>query len=304
MSVLALDIGGTKIAAARVNRRGVLTDRTSVPTPAAVGAPAIIAACHQLCEEIFPTAAPRAIGIGTAGVVDRDGRRIIAATSAIHNWAGTDLAGELEAVTGVPVIIENDVNAHLRGEMWQGAATSGDTIAMVAVGTGIGGALAIDRAIRVGPRGLGGDIGHVPITISTALRCPCGAPHPHLETIASGPAMVAWYHERGGSTAITSGTDLFAAADAGDQLAAEVITAAAEALGGVLAGVANLIDPDRIVVGGGVAGAGSRWWTPLTKTFRAGLLPALADLQLSAAALGADAALVGAAHLAYEGITS
>lgn len=301
MSLVALDIGGTKIAAAKTTPDGQILARASAPTPAKSGGAAIIAAALELINQLCAHQPPTRIGVGTAGVVDRQGEAIIAATDAIGGWVGTNIAAALSAATGAQVRVENDVNAHLRGEMWRGAARGADSAIMAAIGTGIGGAIALGGEILIGKRGLGGDIGHLPIAPDlTSLACPCGARSAHLEAICSGPGMLAWYLERGGDAQVNSGKALVAKA-ADDPLAAAVIDTAASLLGASLGGIANVIDPQVVVIGGGVANAGSRWWEPLRNAFTAALMPALSGLPLVQATLGTDAALLGASKLALEG---
>lgn len=301
MSLVALDIGGTKIAAAKTTQAGEILARASAPTPATAGGAAIISTALELIETLCADDRVTRIGVGTAGVVDRQGETIIAATDAIRGWVGTNLARELSAATGATVRVENDVNAHLRGEMWQGAARGATSVLMAAIGTGIGGAIALNGEVLIGAHGLGGDIGHVAISPSlTELVCPCGAGSAHLEAIASGPGMAAWYVERGGSEQITSGKALFDAAPT-DRLAAQVIADAATLIGRALGGIANVFDPQVVVIGGGVANAGERWWRPLQDAFASALMPSLAALAPRAASLGNDAALLGATKLALEG---
>ncbi|MFG1912153.1 ROK family protein [Kribbella sp. NPDC048928] len=292
--VAALDIGGTKLAAALVRRSGELVDRRTAPTPAKAGGRAILAVASELVAALHAGSPAElvALGIGSAGVVDPVSGRVLAATDQLADWAGTDLT-ELGAPWRLPVAAMNDVHAHALGE-----ASAGDTMLFLAVGTGIGGAYVVDGAVLAGAHSVAGHAGHVPSVYADRTPCTCGG-RGHLEAIASGPALVAKYEQLSGEQA----GDLRAVAEraaAGDQVAAEVIEYGGTAVGSALGGLVNMLDPHEVVIGGGVAGLGVLWWNALRAEFRREALPRLADVPVSAARLGNDAALIGAAKAAWE----
>lgn len=307
--IIALDIGGTKIAAAAMDPQHAEPIRSEVrrrPTPHREGGPAITAVCAELIAELqvdYPQA--RAVGIGTAGAVSRDGRRITASTDAILNWAGTPLADLIEQACQLPVAVENDVAAHARGECVYGAGRGHKSVVMMALGTGIGGAFIIDGTHIFGRRGLAGDMGHLPLSTpaATQLRCTCGIDGAHLEAVASGPGMYRWYLERGGDPAVADTRELAERARHGEGLAGEVIADAAAQVGSALAGVANIIDPDIVVVGGGVPEIGPLWWEPAQTAYKAAIVPYLGEVPMVPATLGWQAALLGAAALAEATFT-
>ncbi|SIO87258.1 ROK family protein [Nocardiopsis sp. JB363] len=294
---VALDIGGTKTAAATVTADGAVLTRAKRPTPAARGARAVLDNAVELAREVGVGHEVVGVGVGSAGVVDPDTGLVRSATDALPGWAGTDLRGHLTTELGAPVAVANDVHAHALGEYLWGAARGGSTVLLVAVGTGVGGALLCEGRIHSGARAAAGHAGHVPVAAAAGRHCPCGA-EGHVESVASGPALVAEYTERGGG-AVTRLEEVVALADR-DPVARSVLVDGATALGSALAGLANVFDPDVIVVGGGVAGAGPDWWSALTEETERGLVPALRGLPVVPAALGADAALLGAAHLAWR----
>lgn len=296
---VALDIGGTKTAAATVTADGVVLARAKRPTPAARGPRAVLGTAVDLVRELGADHEVVGVGVGSAGVVDPGTGLVLSATDSLPGWAGTDLRGHLATELGLPVAVVNDVHAHALGEYHQGAARGGSTVLLVAVGTGVGGALLCEGRIHGGARAAAGHVGHVPVAAAAGRRCPCGA-QGHVESVASGPALVAEYNERGGG-AVTRLEEVVALVDR-DPVARSVLVGGATALGSALAGLANVIDPDVIVVGGGVAGAGADWWSPLTEEIERGLVPALRGLSVVPAALGADAALLGAAHLVWREI--
>ena len=164
--VIAIDIGGTKIAGALVSDSGDLTPApvASLPTPKTGGedVAATVVEMVRMVREAAGSAQPLAVGIGSAGVIDPAGRRIVSATDAIPGWGGTELAEIVEAASGLPVFIENDVHAHARGEMWKGAGRGRTSALMVAVGTGIGGAIIQGGQILRGARAWPGTWGTYP----------------------------------------------------------------------------------------------------------------------------------------------
>lgn len=303
---VALDIGGTKIAAAAVTADGVLTGQGSVPTPAREGPGAVLGAAGGLVREIARGLPRRAdgtpdvvgVGVGSAGVVDPATGLVRSATDALPGWGGTDLRGGLRGELGLPVTVVNDVHAHALGEYWRGAARGQATVLFVAVGTGVGASVLLDGGIHHGFRSAAGHAGHVPVASAAGRRCPCGA-EGHVEAVASGPALLREYRERTGGAAPRL-QEVAAAAEGGDPTARAVLAEGGAALGQAVAGLANVLAPDVIVVGGGVAGAGRAWWRALREETGHGLIPALRGLPMVAAALGADAALLGAGHLAWR----
>ncbi|MDO5721756.1 MAG: ROK family protein [Actinomycetaceae bacterium] len=317
--VLAIDIGGTKIAGALVNEEAhvLAAENASLPTPK-TGGEDVAAAVAQMASQLQSQAQehglqPRAVGIGSAGVVDPEGRRIVSATDAIPGWGGTELAKIVETQVKLPVTIENDVHAHARGEMWMGAGRGLESAIMVAVGTGIGGAIISGGQILRGSHGLAGHLGHLPASMGQDRPCSCGVLG-HIEAIGSGPGMSAWYNHRAtngsGSesrlaarfTPVANARELEQRAQAGDELAGTVMSEAAYATGQILAGLVNSFDPQTVIVGGGLANAGPHYWDGLRAGYHGQLMPPLAQVPLVAAELGTQAALLGAAALAFTQI--
>ncbi|MFK3732265.1 ROK family protein [Streptomyces sp. NPDC088090] len=296
--VAGIDIGGTKTAAGLVDASGTLHTRRTVPTPAADGPAAVVAAAVRAVRELGEPVA--AVGVGSAGVVDPRAGRIVAATDALPGWAGTALRHELEQAFGVPVAVDNDVHAHALGEAWLGAAAGRRHVLLVAVGTGIGGSLLIDGRVHHGARSVAGHAGHVPVPSAAGAPCTCGGTG-HAEAVGSGPALLAAYRRRGAAPAVSL-ADVSALASAGDAEARAVLGAGARALGEALGGIVNMTDPELVLVGGGVSGCGPAWWDPLREAFEAQLLEPLKDVELRPGLLGGDAAVLGAARLALEAL--
>ncbi|PZH08477.1 sugar kinase [Streptomyces sp. NTH33] len=290
--VIGLDLGGTKIAAALVGRDGTVLRRHTRPTPARAGAQAVLDALAAAAREVAGGA--RAIGVAAAGVVDPRTGTVTSATDSIAGWAGTALATGLSDRTGLPVACDNDVRATAASELPE----DGDPLASlvyVAVGTGVGGAVAVDGRMLHGSAGIAGHLGHVPSPEAAGLPCTCGGTG-HLEAIASGPAITALYERLSGRPADRLQTVAERAA-AGDAAARQAITTGARATGRTVGGLANVLGPHRVVIGGGVPRIGDLYWSALTDAFRAELMAPLRPLRPVPPRLGHDAAVLGAALL-------
>ena len=337
-ATVAVDVGGTKIRAGSVID-GDLAHVRSVPTPATAGARAVLDTIAEVAAAVIaetsgsggagfgsggggaasgPDGAvsePRAasewrIGIGAAGVIDPATGTVVSATDSLPGWAGTDLVAELNARTGLPVRVVNDVHAHALGEAAAGASRTTSSSLLVAAGTGIGGGFITDGHLLTGRNSAAGHVGHVPSAAAAGLDCPCGGTG-HVEAVASGPTILATYRRlvlgsdhvaatpasANSATAPANTRELAAAASAGDPLAVRAFEIGARALGSALGGIANVLSPEVIVVGGGLAEMDETWWVPLRAAFAAELIPATSGIELAKAELGQDAALIGAAGL-------
>jgi glucokinase len=305
--VVGVDLGGTKTAAAAVSRDGTVGPVRSVLTPAQAGPGAILDVVADLVRDVAAgvPGPVRGLGVGTAGVVDVTTGTIISATDAIAGWTGTDVAGGLRERLAdlwpgsVPVHIENDVDAHAAGEAWLGAAAGLPSVLMVAVGTGVGGAVVLDGRPLRGAHHVAGEMGHLPTPGAEGLRCTCGRPG-HLEALGAGPALHRHYLALGGDPACPDTRDVVARAGQGEETAARAVRESAAAVGRATAAVVTVLDPAAVVVGGGMAGAGRMWWDAMESTLRSELIAPLAGLPVLPAALGGSAAVVGAARGAWE----
>ncbi|MEU4828246.1 ROK family protein [Actinomadura sp. NPDC023710] len=263
----ALDIGGTKIAAALVDEGGTVLQRARVPTPGG-GGDAVLAAAAELLDG-FAGVPVRALGVGAPGVVDPATGTVVAATDILPGWAGTRVREILAERTGLPVTVVNDVRAMACGEAKAGAAAGHHRVLHVSVGTGVGGALTVAGALEQGAHGTAGEIAHLLVPERGPVPCGCGR-RDHLEAVASGPVIAA----------------------TGDAPRAGTL------LGRALAGLLAVLDPDAVVIGGGVAQIGAPFLDAIVAAFRAEALPPLRATPIVPARLGTDAPLVGAALLA------
>ncbi|WP_309104426.1 ROK family protein [Microbacterium sp.] len=305
--VLAVDIGGTKTAAALADRTGALLRVEVAATPAAEGRAAVVATVVALAVRLLADTGQRlaGVGIGTAGVVDSGAGTIVSATDTFADWPGTDVAGLIRAGLGdllrpgALIVVQNDVDAHAAGEYRHGAAAGAASALVVAVGTGVGGGLILDgRAVR-GAHHVAGEIAHIPTPGADHLRCPCGRVG-HLEAIGSGIGMHRHFIVLGGDPAIADARGIAAAASAGDRTARRALEESAAAVGRALAAAATLVDPERIVITGGVPNIGDAWWRPMLDAFHAEAIDALQNTPILPGVLGDDAPLRGAAASAWR----
>ena len=299
-STLGIDIGGTKIAAGLVDECGAVSGRQTVATPAADGAQAILAAALDLSRRVLAGAQDTdvlAVGVGSAGEIDTDRGVVTYASDNLPGWAGLALGDAFAAVTGLPAFVDNDVNALALGEGRFGAGRGFKDVLYVAVGTGVGGAVVLDGRLRRGASWAVGELGHVIATWDGDRVCSCGR-RGHLEAYACGPAIAARYRELAARDEPLDLRDVAARTRMGDDLARRAIAEGAEILGLTLGGLLAVLDPQALVIGGGVAELGDEWWGPLEAALRTSPLPGPAQIALRPAQLGADAVLIGAAWLA------
>lgn len=303
--VVGVDLGGTKTAAAVVGPDGAATSPVRrAATPAARGPEAVLDAVADLVRHVLDDAGVsgviglRGLGVGTAGIVDVAGGRILSATASMPGWPGTDVARGLTARLGVPVTVQNDVDAHATGEAWVGAAAGASSALVVAVGTGIGGCLVLDGRPWRGAHGAAGEVGHVPAPGAEHLMCPCGRAG-HLEAIGAGPGLLRHFRSLGGQAADSH--EVVERAALHEVLARRALEDAARAVGRGVAGLVTALDPEVVVLTGGLVDIGEPWWAPMEAALRGELVDVLRDVPVRPAALGATAAIVGAARPVWEG---
>lgn len=292
--MIAADLGGTKIAAAVVGADGRVGRRRSVATPAGDGRAAILDALTGVVRSLITAEVDDhldGIAVASAGVIDLESGVVTSATDILTGWAGTRVSAELRDRLLLPVAVLNDVQAHALGEARRGAGVGHRSLLLVAAGTGLGGGYVTEGTILAGEHHAAGHLGHVPCAEATGLTCSCGVDG-HLECMASGTGLVAAAQHRYPDAAAIS-----QAALEGDSYARTLLATSGAALGRAIGGWANLLDPGLVVVTGGLAQAGELWWRPLQEAAAAGALPVARPL-IVPSALGADAALLGAAEFA------
>lgn len=292
--LLALDIGGTKIAWAIITDSLEIVERGSIPTDASSGGPAVAEKIAHLAAELNERVGVRGVGIASAGVIDPETGDVIFATDTMPGWSGTKLGDIVREATGLPVWAVNDVHGHGYGEALRGAGRGFDTVLACAVGTGIGGALIRRGEIDFGDHNLAGHFGHIHHHAAADQLCSCGR-YGHIEAIASGSGSTAWFNSRSTDQQVANGFELKQLADAGHELAIAVLTESARALGEVLGSLANAVDPSVVILSGSATRNGQFWWDALYAGYRASAMDFVADLPIREGELGSDAPLIGAA---------
>jgi glucokinase len=313
--VIGIDIGGTKILTALVDERGRIITRERIATTQN-GPSADVAAMARSVDAVLKGAGLRrediaAIGAGAPGPLDPD-RGIVYEPPNLAGWIEVPLASLLQQATSLPTYVENDANAAAVGEAWVGAGVGVKDLIFIIMGTGIGGGIILGGQLHQGVTGTAGEIGHITIDMDGPL-CGCGR-YGHLEALASGKAIARMAMEalRAGerSTLATMGTpeqisakDVARAAENGDALARDIYRRAGEAMGIAIASVVNLLNPEMVIIGGGVARAGDLVFDPIRRTVKtqAFARPAAA-VRIVPSALGDDAGVIGAAAVAYQRI--
>jgi glucokinase len=296
-SVLAVDIGGTKLAAAVVRPDGRVGRLVTRPTPAD-DAETVFAALASVATEAIGDEEVAGAGIGSAGPLDA-----IAGTVSPVNiaaWRGFPVRDRLSALLGGrPVVLVNDAVAGAVGEYHHGAGRGVRAMLGMVVSTGVGGGLILDGRVYAGGTGNAGHIGHTVVDLG-GDPCPCGS-RGCVETITSGPAMVRWARANGWSGAEPTGVALAASARDGDAVALAAFERSARALAAGISSAAALCDLDRVVIGGGVARAWDLLEPPLTAAMRdyAGLA-FVRRVEIVRSALDGQAGLLGVAALVHD----
>ena len=312
--VCAVDLGGTNLRAATVDRDGHIRERIRNPTPQSdrpEEVVAFVAAAVRDCEAAASTrgAKIQSVSVVVPGTVHIETGLVVNAPN-LYSLQGFKLGPALECALDRSVLLENDANAAALGEMWQGAAKGCQTIICLTLGTGVGGGIVLDGKLWRGMDGTAGEIGHITVEPFGGVQCKCGNTG-CLEVYASATGIVrmareglaqhpdSWLHSIAKDD-LTS-EQISSAAMAGDTLAQEVFRTAGVYLGIAMADCVNIFNPEMIVIGGGVSAA----WKILAQPAREEVLRRAFPLpaqrcRIGAAECGDDAGLIGAAWLAFQ----
>ncbi|WP_067927153.1 ROK family protein [Alicyclobacillus shizuokensis] len=301
-----VDVGGTAVKTAVLNEDGVIIAKREFPTEAERGFEDLAQRLSRILDELRQEAGLTVedvcgVGVGVPAFLDGDVIR-----EAVNlGWHNVPLRQYLEDALHKPVRVDNDANVAGLGEAWKGAGAGARTALCVTVGTGIGAGIVIDGKIYRGVNGSAGEIGHMVVRPGGRL-CNCGN-HGCLETLASASALVREAKrlqsvgELPDDLEIDGAQPIFALAEAGNKVAAGIIWDAGHWLGYGLASTASVLNPDVIVVGGGVSKAGEELLRPVRAAFveySASRVHEAVEIRL--ASLGNDAGVVGAARLAAQ----
>jgi glucokinase len=308
--LLALDFGGTKLSAA-VAAVGEHRWRAckQIPSPSGADARYDLDTMVALARDLLGGAAPAAIGVSFGGPV-KAAEGLVLLSHHVPGWENVPLRERLEARFGAPAAVDNDANVAALGEWRFGAGQGCGSLLYVTVSTGIGGGWVLGGRVYHGADSLAGEIGHMTVQPGGSV-CTCGR-RGCLEAVAAGPAIARRARERleeepqrgeilRGLVASNMGTvtarHVSQAAEAGDELAQQVLEEAARWLGFGLGCAMALMNPERVVVGGGVAKSGERYFEAVRSAVRANVLTGT-RVDIGPAALGDEAPLWGAVALA------
>lgn len=315
--LLGIDLGGTTIKFGILTLDGQVQEKWAIETNILEGGkhivPDIVAslkhrlALYGLTKDDFV-----GIGMGSPGAVDREKKTVTGAFNL--NWADTQEIGSvIEREVGIPFAIDNDANVAALGERWVGAGANNPDVVFVTLGTGVGGGVIADGNLIHGVAGAGGEIGHIIVEPEDGFECTCGNKG-CLETVASatGVVRVARHlaEEYEGDSLIkaaidngeaVSSKDIFQAAAQGDKFADSVVEKVSYYLGLATANISNILNPDSVVIGGGVSAAGEFLRSRVENYFTKYAFPQVRrSTKVKIAELGNDAGIIGAASLASQ----
>jgi glucokinase len=310
--ILALDFGGTKLAAAVTqlgSREWLRYERCLSPTDG--NATTDLEIMRSLMHSLLQGETPAAIGVSFGGPVDAT-TGTVRLSHHVPGWENLPLKDLLEKEFGVCTSVDNDANVAALGEHRFGAGQGYDSLFYITISTGVGGGWILNGKPWRGTTGMAGEIGHMVVNPAGPV-CLCGK-RGCVERLASGPYMAQDAQEYllqaspnfsgkilralvNNNLELITGKILSEAAALGDDLAVNILSGGAWALGVGIGNVANLINPQRFILGGSVTKAGENWWNIVQKTARETALPEI-DFEIVPAALGDDAPLWGAVALA------
>ena len=305
--LVGLDLGGTLLKGVATEPGGAVLARASVPTPRA-GAESVLAEMAALARRLAVGRPLAALGVAVPGVVDVPGGRTLFLPNVPGPWEGRAVAAELGRALGAPCALLNDVRAATLAELRAGAGRGCRDFVLLAVGTGIGGGIVLGGRLHLGAGGHAGEVGHQTLDLH-GPRCGCGN-RGCAEALASGPALVAEAARavlQGWETALRAacGGDISAltprligeVAAAGDAVAREILERTASRLGTLAANLVVVLNPERVVIGGGLAQAGAPLLEGIRRALqeRAGWYLRHAPAEVVAAELGEEAGALGAA---------
>lgn len=309
---IGTDVGGTNVKIALVDNKGALIYSNTVPTRAEMGYEYTInnikQAIHDLMKETNTSKDNiEGIGFGFPGQIDFT-NGIVRALPNIPGWVNVPLSKIMEDEFKIPTRVDNDVRVAALGELNFGAGVGCQNLVCITVGTGIGSGLIINGKLVRGASNAAGEIGHIKMQMFDGPICGCGD-QGCFEAFASGPSIVAMAYDyiKGGKSTkfreLASGGEITPyivaeAAKAGDCVALKIFEIIGEYIGIGLSSVINLLNPEKIVIGGGVADAGDILFNPIRKTIEKRAMKIQADAcQIVKAKLGNTAGVIGASLL-------
>ena len=294
-----VDLGGTTVKIAYLDENGTMLEKWEIPTVTADGGkqilPDIAASIREFLDanKIADTAV-LGIGIGVPGPVSGKG---VVNKCVNLGWGVFNIAEELSALTGFPVKAGNDANVAAMGEYWKGGGQGCENMIFVTLGTGVGGGIVIDGRLLYGYHGSGAELGHMVLNRDETAVCGCGK-RGCVEQYCSATGIVrlAGLHGMGDVTC----KDIFDAGKAGDPVAREVLDEYYNYLGEFLGSLCSVVDPEVVVLGGGVSKAGEVLLEGVQPYFHKYVFHAASGAKFALASLGNDAGAYGAFKLALD----
>ena len=293
-----IDIGGTTVKLGLVSREGELLDKREFPSFRDLGATFDDIADHmRQVMAAFPDCQCVGAGVGVPGpVVDQSTVPVCVNLG----WENVNVSQELASRAGVPVLAANDANLAALGEQWQGAGKGCRNLVLLTVGTGIGGGIICDGRIVAGATGGGGEVGHMTVPFHSDWQCACGRKG-CLEVTASASGIIRAARQFSPFKEMEKVTakDVYDAAAAGDKNAQAVVGEAAAALGMASVTISCVVNPEVILLGGGVSAAGSALLDPVEAAFKACSFGPCANVRFALAQLGNNAGIYGGAAMFF-----
>ncbi len=305
-----VDLGGTTVKIAYFDQEGQMLDKWEIPTVTANEGKQILpdiaaALMGYLTEKNIPKNEVLGIGIGVPGPVGPDGR----VNKCINlGWGVFNIAKELESLTGLPVKAGNDATVAALGECWKGGGAGHQNMVFATLGTGVGGGIVVGGKVIHGIHGAGGEVGHMVLDPRETETCNCGKKG-CVEQYCSATGIVRLAKKQLSQTekpsvlrAIENLTckDIFDSAKDGDAVALEILDGVYDYMGQFLANICNVVDPEAVVLGGGVSKAGQPLLDGVEKAFAKYVFHAVHPVQFSLATLGNDAGAYGAFRLILD----
>ncbi|WP_430482256.1 ROK family glucokinase [Rossellomorea marisflavi] len=308
--LVGVDLGGTTTKIAFLSTYGEILHKWEIPTDKSDSGKHIIVHIAKSIDaklEQLDVKKEQLIGIGMGAPGPVEMRQGIIYEAINLGWSEhTPLKDLIELETGLPAVIDNDANCAALGEMWKGAGNGAKDLVCVTLGTGVGGGVITKGEIVHGIRGAGGELGHITVVPKGGYSCNCGKTG-CLETVASATGVVRVAREKLKSSTEDSvlrdlkaigAKQVFDAARAGDSLALKIVDQLAYYLGLSLANLGNVVNPEKIVIGGGVSKAGKTLLEPVMNYFKRFAFPKVrTSTTIDIATLENDAGVIGAAWL-------
>lgn len=308
-----IDVGGTTVKCGLFGKDGSLIEKWEIPTRVGEDGSDILPDVAQtildkISEMGIDKKEVEGIGIGIPGPVNEKGEVPVAVN--LH-WKYKAVAGEVSALTGIPTVAANDANVAALGEAWKGAGTGARNLLMVTLGTGVGGGVIVGGRIVYGLHGAGGEIGHACVDPDEEEYCNCGK-RGCLEQYASATGMCRLAAQELQNTDEDSvlrplyredrltAKDLADAFKEGDAVAVRVMDRCCRILGQMLGCFCAVIDPEYIVIGGGVSRTGKPLTDLLEKYYKIYAFPQMRDTPIVIAELGNNAGIFGAARMVMK----